>query len=30
MDDDLLIIPAKLGPAEDKSEYTEVLPTSPP
>ncbi|MBV9121839.1 MAG: DUF2330 domain-containing protein, partial [Planctomycetes bacterium] len=30
MDDDLLIIPARLGQAEDHSEYTEVLPTSPP
>ncbi len=30
MEDDLLIVPAKLGPAEDQSEYEEVLPTSPP
>ncbi len=30
MDDDLLILPAKLGGAEDRSEYDEVLPTSPP
>jgi hypothetical protein len=30
MDDDLLIIPAKLGSAEDHSEYEEILPTSPP
>jgi hypothetical protein len=30
MDDDLLIIPAKLGNAEDRSEYEEILPTSPP
>jgi hypothetical protein len=30
MTDDLVIIPAKLGNAEDRSEYTEVLPTSPP
>ena len=30
MDDDLLIVPAKAGEAEDVSEYTEVLPTSPP
>jgi hypothetical protein len=30
MSDDLLIIPARLGQAEDKSEYEEVLPTSPP
>jgi hypothetical protein len=30
MADDLLIIPAKLGNAEDHSEYEEVLPTSPP
>jgi hypothetical protein len=30
MEDDLLIVPAKLGDAEDKSEYEEILPTSPP
>jgi hypothetical protein len=30
MDDDLVIVPAKLGQAEDRSEYEEVLPTSPP
>jgi hypothetical protein len=30
MDDDLLLVPAKLGDAEDKSEYEEILPTSPP
>jgi hypothetical protein len=30
MDDDLLIVPAKLGEAEDRSEYEEILPTSPP
>lgn len=30
MDDDLLIVPAKVGEAEDKSEYEEILPTSPP
>jgi hypothetical protein len=30
MDDDLLIVPAKLGKAEDSSEYQEILPTSPP
>jgi hypothetical protein len=30
MGDDLLIIQAKLGSAEDHSEYDEVLPTSPP
>jgi hypothetical protein len=30
MDDDLLLVPAKLGQAEDHSEYDEVLPTSPP
>jgi hypothetical protein len=30
MDDDLLIVPAKLGQAEDSSEYQEILPTSPP
>jgi hypothetical protein len=30
MSDDLHIVPAKLGNAEDHSEYEEVLPTSPP
>jgi hypothetical protein len=30
MNEDLLIIQAKLGNAEDHSEYEEVLPTSPP
>jgi hypothetical protein len=30
MDEDLLIVPAKLGPVEDRSEYEEILPTSPP
>ena len=30
MEDDLLIVPAKLGNAEDHSEYEEILPTSPP
>jgi Uncharacterized protein conserved in bacteria (DUF2330) len=30
MTDDLVIIPAKIGDAVDRSEYTEVLPTSPP
>jgi hypothetical protein len=30
MTDDLVIVPAKLGSAEDKSEYEEILPTSPP
>jgi hypothetical protein len=30
MDDDLLIVPAKLGQADDSSEYQEILPTSPP
>jgi hypothetical protein len=30
MDDDLLIVPAQLGKAEDHSECEEVLPTSPP
>ena len=30
MDDDLVIIPAKLGQVEDHSEYDEILPTSPP
>ena len=30
MNDDLVIVPAKLGDAVDRSEYTEILPTSPP
>jgi hypothetical protein len=30
MNDDLLIVPAKFGQAEDHSEYEEILPTSPP
>jgi hypothetical protein len=30
MEDDLLIVPAGLGLAEDQSEYEEALPTSPP
>jgi hypothetical protein len=30
MNDDLLIVPAKWGQAEDRSEYEEILPTSPP
>jgi hypothetical protein len=30
MEDDLLILPARLGQAEDRSEYEEILPTSPP
>lgn len=30
MTDDLVIVPAKLGEAQDRSEYTEILPTSPP
>jgi hypothetical protein len=30
MDDDLLLVPARLGQAEDQSEYEEILPTSPP
>jgi hypothetical protein len=30
MNDDLLLAPAKLGEATDSSEYTEILPTSPP
>jgi hypothetical protein len=30
MTDDLVIIPAKIGTAVDRSEYTEILPTSPP
>jgi hypothetical protein len=29
MDDDLLLVPARLGSAVDRSEYEEVLPTSP-
>jgi hypothetical protein len=30
MDDDLAIVPAKVGSAADRSEYEEILPTSPP
>src|SRR5262249_36174929 len=30
MNDDLLLVPARLGDQEDTSEYTEQLPTSPP
>src|SRR5262249_44520744 len=30
MDADLLIVPARVGEAEDRSEYEEILPTSPP
>jgi hypothetical protein len=30
MNDDLLLVPARLGDAVDRSEYTEILPTSPP
>jgi hypothetical protein len=30
MNDDLRIVPAKLGDAVDASEYTEILPSSPP
>jgi hypothetical protein len=30
MNDDLLIVPARYGDAEDRSEYEEILPTSPP
>jgi hypothetical protein len=30
MNDDLVIVPAKLGQAQDSSEYEEILPTSPP
>jgi hypothetical protein len=30
MNDDLLLVPAKLGDAVDASEYEEILPTSPP
>ena len=30
MNDDLVIIPARYGDAEDKSEYEEILPVSPP
>jgi hypothetical protein len=30
MNDDLLLVPARLGQAEDSSEYEEIMPTSPP
>jgi hypothetical protein len=30
MNDDLLIVPARYGDAEDNSEYEELLPVSPP
>jgi hypothetical protein len=30
MNEDLLIVPAKISSAEDRSEYEEILPTSPP
>jgi hypothetical protein len=30
MDDDLILMPARLGKVQDYSEYVEVLPTSPP
>jgi hypothetical protein len=30
MEDDLVLVPAKIGDAEDRSEYEEILPTSPP
>src|SRR5262249_41276308 len=30
MNDDLMIVEAKAGQAEDRSEYEEILPTSPP
>jgi Uncharacterized protein conserved in bacteria (DUF2330) len=30
MNDDLLIVSAKVGKAEDRSEYEEILPSSPP
>src|SRR5262249_50728538 len=30
MNDDLFVVPARLGQAEDSSEYQEILPTSPP
>ena len=30
MNDDLIIVPAKLGNAVDASEYEEILPSSPP
>jgi hypothetical protein len=30
MNDDLVLVPATMGQAEDNSEYEEILPTSPP
>jgi hypothetical protein len=30
MNDDLLLVPARLGQAEDNFEYEEILPVSPP
>jgi hypothetical protein len=30
MEEDLVLVPAKIGNAEDRSEYEEILPTSPP
>src|SRR5262249_7417374 len=30
MNDDLLLVPARMGDQDDTSEYQEILPTSPP
>ena len=30
MNDDLLIVPARYNDTEDRSEYEEILPSSPP
>jgi hypothetical protein len=30
MNDDLLLVPARMGEQDDTSEYQEILPTSPP
>src|SRR5262249_43564908 len=30
MEEDLVLVPSKIGNAEDRSEYEEILPTSPP
>jgi hypothetical protein len=30
MEDDLILVPAGIGDVRDESEYTEILPTSPP
>jgi len=30
MNDDLVIVAARLGDRDDNSEYEEILPTSPP